>query len=129
MRDLPKGWELVEIRDVTKYVQRGKSPKYIDSSDLPVINQKCIRWSGIEQSHLKFIHPDQWSSWSPERFLKDGDLLWNSTGTGTIGRAALFEQLQSYEKVVVDSHVTIVRSNEACLPRYLYYYVKSSKAA
>jgi type I restriction enzyme, S subunit len=125
MSELPKGWELTEIREVAEYVQRGKSPKYIDKSDLPVINQKCVRWSGIDQRYLKFIHPDQWSAWSSERFLQSGDLLWNSTGTGTIGRAALFTKLEGYQRSVVDSHVTIVRCHKICLPSYLHYFVRS----
>ena len=63
MSELPTGWELVEIRDVTEYVQRGKSPKYTDKSELPVINQKCVRWGGVDQAYLKFIHPDQWQGY------------------------------------------------------------------
>jgi type I restriction enzyme, S subunit len=89
MSNLPNGWINTKIEDIAEYVQRGKSPKYIDKSDLPVINQKCIRWSGVDPRYLKFIHPDQWDSWTSERFLREGDILWNSTGTGTIGRAAL----------------------------------------
>ena len=52
-------------------------------------------------------------------------MLWNSTGTGTIGRAALFIKLKGYEKAVVDSHVTIVRCSKGCLPYYLHYFVRS----
>jgi type I restriction enzyme, S subunit len=125
MSELPIGWKLVEIRDVTEYVQRGKSPKYTDKSELPVINQKCVRWGGVDQAYLKFIHPDQRNAWSSERFLREGDLLWNSTGTGTIGRAALFAKLKGYEEAVVDSHVTIVRCGKNCLPHYLHYFVRS----
>jgi type I restriction enzyme, S subunit len=126
MSELPKGWINTKIEDIAEYVQRGKSPKYIDKSDLPVINQKCIRWSGVDPRYLKFIHPDQWDSWTSERFLREGDILWNSTGTGTIGRAALYKNLDGYAKVVVDSHVTIVRANEACDSRFLHYFIRSS---
>ncbi len=126
MNEIPNGWIDTKIEDVAEYVQRGKSPKYIDKSDLPVINQKCIRWSGVDPRYLKFIHPDQWDSWTSERFLREGDILWNSTGTGTIGRAALYKNLDGYERVVVDSHVTIVRANEACDSRFLHYFIRSS---
>lgn len=125
MSDLPIGWILSEIGEIAEYIQRGKSPKYTDKSDLPVINQKCIRWDGVDPTYLKFIHPEQWDSWTPERFLRSGDLLWNSTGTGTIGRAALFTELEGYGRAVVDSHVTIVRCNTACNPYYLHYFIKS----
>ena len=49
----PKGWTGSTLADVTGYIQRGKGPKYIERSDLPVINQKCIRWFGIQKEHLK----------------------------------------------------------------------------
>ena len=126
MSELPGGWAETTIKEIAEYVQRGKSPKYIEKSKLPVINQKCIRWSGIDTKYLKFIHPDQWDSWASERFLCEGDILWNSTGTGTIGRAALYKHLQGYKRVVADSHVTIVRANKACNTSFLHYFIRSS---
>ena len=53
------------------------------------------------------------------------DILWNSTGTGTIGRATLFAGLANYESAVVDSHVTIVRANRNIDATYLFYFIKS----
>lgn len=125
MSELPKGWVEAKLGDVCDYVQRGKSPKYTGRSDLPVINQKCVRWWGIEEQHLKFVDPEQWSKWTEERFLQPGDILWNSTGTGTIGRAALYQGLETTKKAVVDSHVTILRSNLATSGEFLHRYIKS----
>lgn len=123
-RHLPRGWSYATIDDITVYVQRGKSPKYTEHSALPVVNQKCIRWHGVDPAHLKFIHPEQWADWGPERFLKDGDILWNSTGTGTIGRAALFHPIAQHPRLVADSHVTIVRTGEYN-PQLLHYWIGS----
>ena len=83
--DLPEGWCVSTIGEISLYLQRGKSPKYAERSNLPVVNQKCVRWSGIDKTHLKYIHPEQFSQWASERYLVNGDILWNSTGTGTIG--------------------------------------------
>ncbi|MDD2389918.1 MAG: restriction endonuclease subunit S [Desulfobacterales bacterium] len=121
---LPVNWSVVTIGDITEYIQRGKSPKYIENSGLPVINQKCIRWFGIQKEHLKYVDPDQWSKWAPERYVREGDILWNSTGTGTIGRAAVIKHLAQNEKYVVDSHVTIVRPKEV-EPLYVHYWIMS----
>ena len=121
---LPNSWILTTISEIAEYVQRGKSPKYTDWSELPVINQKCIRWHGIDSEYLKFIHPEQWEKWSEERFLQEGDILWNSTGTGTIGRAAIFQGLPEYKKAVVDSHVTIVRTKNYN-QKLLQYWIMS----
>ena len=121
----PSTWAEATIEDVADYVQRGKSPKYAPSSPLPVVNQKCIRWHGIDEQHLKFVDPSQWDAWGDERYLRAGDILWNSTGTGTIGRAALFCGLKISEKAVADSHVTVVRPSLAIDSRYLHRLIQS----
>ncbi len=121
---LPGGWTWRTIEEVAAYVQRGKSPKYVATSALPVVNQKCVRWHGVEAEHLKFVDPEQWSAWADERTLRDGDILWNSTGTGTIGRAALYRPLAGFQRVVADSHVTVVRLREG-LPEYVHQWIKS----
>jgi type I restriction enzyme S subunit len=125
MSGLPSGWTHATIGDVCNYVQRGRSPKYIAKSELPVINQKCVRWWGIDERHLKFVDPSQWSVWTTERFLEVDDVLWNSTGTGTIGRAALFKGLNSASRAVVDSHVTILRPGGATTGEFLHRYIQS----
>ncbi len=118
-----KNWKTVKLKSISEYIQRGKSPKYTDLSELPVVNQKCVRLNGIDRAHLKYVHPDQFPNWNEERYLKDGDLLWNSTGTGTIGRACLYQQTRVNEKIVVDSHVTIVRPNKELASKYLFYWI------
>lgn len=125
MSELPKGWADTTFEDVLDYVQRGKSPKYADESKLPVINQKCVRWWGIQEEFLKFIRSNQIDTYTEERFLRKGDILWNSTGTGTIGRAALFQGLETASRAVVDGHVTILRSSAAIDPRYLFSFIRS----
>ncbi len=125
MGEMPTGWAEARIEEIAEYVSRGRSPKYIAESDLPVINQRCIRWEGIDEQHLKFVDPATWHQWTDERFVRTNDILWNSTGTGTIGRAALFSSLGNFQRAVVDSHVTIVRSSKDIDPKYLFYFVKS----
>lgn len=127
MSGSPRGWVETTIGDVCSYIQRGKSPKYTEKSDLPIINQKCVRWWGIDERYLKFVDPAQWPSWTEERFLAPGDVLWNSTGTGTIGRAALFEGLNSADRVVVDSHVTILRPGGAVSGAFLHRFIQSPR--
>jgi type I restriction enzyme, S subunit len=121
---IPPGWCWTSVEELTSYVQRGKSPKYAEQSGLPVVNQKCVRWDGVEAEHLKFVDPSQWDAWAPERTLRDGDILWNSTGTGTIGRAAIYRPIDGYRRVVADSHVTILRLRIG-LPEYLHAWIRS----
>jgi type I restriction enzyme S subunit len=126
--DLPIGWTTATISDVTKYLSRGKQPKYVSYSSLPVINQRAIRWNGIQNEHLKYVDPMQFDLWEPERFIQAGDILWNSTGTGTLGRAYLVTEQDLDPPKVVDSHVTILRPNQTAIdPRFLFFWIQSSE--
>ncbi|MDX7763288.1 restriction endonuclease subunit S [Aeromonas caviae] len=123
MSQLPKGWVETNFEDVSDYIQRGKGPKYVEFSEYPVVNQKAVRWFGIQEEHLKYVHPEQWDKWDELRHIREGDILWNSTGTGTIGRACHIDQTQLSKAKVVDSHITIVRTNKLVESRFAFYWI------
>lgn len=119
---LPPTWVWTRLGSITSYIQRGKSPKYAEADGVPVISQKCVQWSGLDVGAARLITRQSLEAYEKIRFLRDGDLLWNSTGTGTIGRIIRLDGLP--EQLVCDSHVTVVR----CLgvnPEYVRIWLRS----
>ena len=125
--EIPHTWRWIRLDSVCEYIQRGKSPKYSLIKKYPVIAQKCNQWSGFTIDKAQFIEPETLQSYGEERKLQDKDLLWNSTGLGTLGRMAIYySKLNPYELAVADSHVTVIRPlKKYVLSEYLYAYFTS----
>lgn len=113
---LPEYWKITTIDAISSLVTRGIAPKYDDSSDQIVLNQKCIRDHTIDISLARRHLPKKIN----EKWISKGDLLINSTGTGTLGRVAQvwFEA----NNMTVDSHVTIVRPKDPILKSYIGFW-------
>lgn len=122
---IPLNWTQVKIGDASIYQQRGKSPKYTTTSSYPVVSQKCVRWNHIDWQHVKFITPESIEKYEEFRMLRDGDLLLNSTGTGTMGRVGIYRENKQYDRVVVDSHVTVVRFSDFISAGFAHIFFRS----
>lgn len=109
----PDSWAKVTLEEVTDLITRGIAPKYSEESDQIVLNQKCIRNHVVDLSLSRTHTPKKIN----EKWLKFGDILINSTGTGTLGRTA--QIWFQPEKMTVDSHITIVRPSASELIFYL----------
>jgi type I restriction enzyme S subunit len=120
--DLPRLWAWTRLGRVADYIQRGKSPKYSASTGPPVVSQKCVRWEGLDLGPAKSLVPESLDAYEPQRFLRDGDLLWNSTGTGTIGRIS--RVIAPPARLVCDSHITVVRCSQVD-PEYIRCWLRS----
>lgn len=107
------GWQESTLGEITNFISRGITPSYEDCSSEIVLNQKCIRGHMVDFSLSRRHIPKAVS----EKWVKYGDLLINSTGTGTLGRTAVV--LFDMKNVTVDSHITIVRPKNKDLIYYL----------
>ncbi|MCW0464042.1 restriction endonuclease subunit S [Xanthomonas sacchari] len=102
----PPGWSRQPIGELAVLIKRGISPDYAERSEHQVINQKCIRDGRLSMTEARrhtSVVPD-------EKLLRFGDILINSTGVGTLGRAAVFDI--AADGITCDSHVTILRPKD-----------------
>ena len=127
--DIPDSWEWVRLENITTYISRGKSPVYSEIQKYPIVAQKCNQWSGFSLEKAKFADPKTIDKYADERLLRDGDLLWNSTGLGTLGRMAIYDSsVNQFGWAAADSHVTVIRTlPEFSYYKYLYYYFASNE--
>ena len=58
-----------------------------------------------------------------EEYMRDNDIVINSTGNGTLGRIGVFRDSDRIDDCIIvpDSHVTTVRVNAALISDYIYY--------
>ena len=101
------GWKQQNLGEVCDFLNRGISPKYLDDGGVCVLNQKCVRDHTVNYEPSR-RHDAKAKAVSKERIIRVGDVLVNSTGTGTLGRVAQVRE-EPDELTTVDSHVTIVR--------------------
>ena len=128
--EIPESWEWVKLGDVCEPIKRGKSPKYIEQSNVLVFAQKCNQKDGpISLEKALYLDESTLSKYPEEEFLQKGDVVINSTGTGTLGRVGYFntELPQGIKGIVPDSHVTTIRSS-VVNPKYLYCFLKNKQS-
>lgn len=103
-------FEIVAVSELSVDVFRGKSPKYEDNTTKFILNQKCNRWNELDLSFVKPVN-EKWANSIDSKFLtRGGDILINSTGEGTIGRASYITKAN--EGLIYDSHLLLLRLNE-----------------
>jgi type I restriction enzyme S subunit len=112
-----------KIREICSFIGRGITPVYSESGVL-ILNQKCIRSNRVSFDKAQYTSDSK--AYSKEKYVKRNDILINSTGTGTLGRVALYDKK---ECALCDSHITIVRTIERpdketyVCPRFVDYYL------
>jgi type I restriction enzyme, S subunit len=103
-------------------IRRGRQPRYVPDGDILVINSKHVGHQLINVDEAERTDATFWKANAPAR-VQPGDVVLNSTGLGSIGRAnCVFHS----DKTVVDNHVTIIRVDpEEVDPPYLAVFLNS----
>ncbi len=125
--EMTKGKKTINLSDACSSYGRGKTPKYVEDSHVHVLNQACIYWEGFNLENIKHQNEEKFN---PANSLKRGDVLLNSTGTGTLGRARVFD-LDDGFTYMADSHVSVLKpKTDIILPEVLqrYFYDDNNQA-
>ncbi len=126
--DIPEKWKWVYLNDiVVKQIKRGKSPHYANMSNTLVFAQKCNTKAGfIDTGLAQYLDETYLENYPASEFMKDFDVVINSTGGGTLGRVGIYRDSDNPRKlpIVPDSHVTVLRSMDSTIQQYLYHVMK-----
>ena len=126
--EIPESWEWARLKDlVIKDIKRGKSPTYAQKSGTLVFAQKCNTKAGVINLSLAlFLDEAKLSKYPESEFMRDCDIVINSTGNGTLGRVGIYRNSDNPNKlpVVPDSHVTVIRVGEKVSVEYVFYGLK-----
>ncbi|MCR4913186.1 MAG: restriction endonuclease subunit S [Lactobacillus sp.] len=124
--DIPETWCWSRLSSICiKEIKRGKAPKYQEKSSTLVFAQKCnLKKGGIDYSLAKYLDNSVLPKYDVSEYIRIGDTVINSTGTGTLGRVGFIESLPEHP-IVPDSHVTTIRTTEIMEPYYVYLVLKS----
>lgn len=106
-------------------ITRGKSPIYAQESEAYLLNQKCNRWDEIDLTFVKPVDPLWLKKIDTNLFTQRNDILINSTGEGTLGRASLIKE-ERHMGLLYDSHMLCLRVDERYVNAQLLVYLINS---
>ena len=127
--NIPDTWTWVRLENCcVKEIRRGKSPKYAEISNVIVFAQKCnTKYNGIDISLAQYLDETTIKRYPTDEHMQDGDIVINSTGTGTLGRVGIYRNTDNTTGLLIvpDSHVTVIRSFSCISSYYLYAFMKA----
>jgi type I restriction enzyme S subunit len=118
-------WVSKPLGQLLSYIAKGIPPKYTETENentVSVLNQKCNRNFVIKYDNSR-LHDCTKKKVAEEKMLQSGDVLINSTGTGTAGRVA--QILDIPRPTTIDGHMILIRPTLELDPVYFGYAVKS----
>ena len=120
-------WISKTLGEITLFITKGIPPKYVEEENqntVRVLNQKCNRNFEISYDESR-IHNALIKKVPEDKLLRYGDVLINSTGTGTAGRVAQLFNVPV--PTTMDGHMILLRPIDGVDPLYYGYAVKSQQ--
>ena len=121
--DIPDSWKWGRLGDYCLDAFSGKSPVYSKTpTQYFVVGQAANQQSGLDYSQLKYTTSDFWKSMEEKYFLLEGDVLLNTLGNGTLGRAGIIDKLD--KQLLTDGHLFVFRHISGISAKYFYYFLQ-----
>lgn len=120
-------WVSKTLGEITSFISKGIPPKYVEEENqdtVRVLNQKCNRNFEISYDESR-IHNAAVKKVPEDKLLRYGDVLINSTGTGTAGRVAQLFNVST--PTTIDGHMILIRPTGEIESLYYGYAVKSQQ--
>jgi len=120
-------WISKKLGEITLFITKGIPPKYVEEENqntVRVLNQKCNRNFEISYDESR-IHNAEIKKVPEDKLLRCGDVLINSTGTGTAGRVAQLFNVSV--PTTIDGHMILLRPTEEINSIYYGYAIKSQQ--
>lgn len=122
---LPYTWSWSLLKHATTVLSRGTAPEYVDDGPVRAVGQAANQAIRLDWERTRF-HDYRGNAKKLKGYLIPGDVLINSTGTGTLGRVGYFAGGPDSRPCVADGHITVARADPHVLDaRYLYYWLSS----
>ena len=118
-------WRKRCLGEITSFMSKGIPPKYVERENentVRVLNQKCNRNFEINYEESR-LHDCSKKKVPADKMLQPGDVLINSTGTGTAGRVAQLYDVPT--PTTIDGHMILLRPTEEIDSIYYGYAVKA----
>ena len=118
-------WRKRCLGEITSFMSKGIPPKYVERENentVRVLNQKCNRNFEIKYEESR-LHDCSKKKVPADKMLQPGDVLINSTGTGTAGRVAQLYDVPT--PTTIDGHMILLRPTEEIDSIYYGYAIKA----
>lgn len=120
--EIPVNWKwtyfkrVIDVRDGTH-----DSPKYVESSDYPLITSKNLTKNGLDFSNVNYLKKVDYDKINKRSFVDDGDILFGMIGS--IGNPVIVKKYRDF----AIKNVALFKCGPAIYNKYLLYYLFNQK--
>lgn len=121
--DISSDWNIIKLCYVVDEIFLGKTPIYSEEqNENYTLGQKNNQSYGLDFNGIKFSTDEHFNACKESEFLRHGDILLNSLGTGSVGRIGFFDL---NKRMLTDGHIIVIRPNNKINNKFLFYFLRT----